>query len=457
MSFPSAPTVEQPVEPSITEPQTAAPGVVIRSGKLRLWGIRSAFSLTDQILTSAASFGVNVVLARWMSPEVYGAFAVAFAAFLFISGFYNALLLEPVSVIGPSRYPGRLLDYFRDQLAVHTLLVGGLSAIILILAGALWLVAPQSAISGAVVGGGLALPFLLLLWVARRMCYIMERVKTAVFGSSFYFLFVLAGLLALRHFNLLSPFRAFCLTGLGSLLAALVLFFMLGLRWRGTPAEVETEWRRTLAENWHYGRWVVGSTLLNSLSTQVQTVLVAMSLGLGAAGILRAMQLPMLAMVNALGAAGPLVLPSFSRDFGLGRIQQMRHKARMVSLGLGAAELCFVGLLALFTTPAEHLMFGGKYASYAWMMPVLCFSPVCLAISMGFAHAMRASHKPHFDFLANVVAAPVAVLSALLLMRHWGVAGAAASMVLASAVYVLCVIWIYYTQPDLRRQQGSAR
>src|SRR5580704_16536472 len=50
--------------------------VVITPGRLRTWGWLSALSLVDQGLTSGASFGVNLLLARWMAPEVYGAFAV---------------------------------------------------------------------------------------------------------------------------------------------------------------------------------------------------------------------------------------------------------------------------------------------------------------------------------------------------------------------------------------------
>ena len=73
-----------------------------------MWGVRSALSLVDQGLTSGAGFGVNLLLARWMPADVYGAFAVAFAGFLFVSGFHNVLLLEPMSVMGPSRHAERL-------------------------------------------------------------------------------------------------------------------------------------------------------------------------------------------------------------------------------------------------------------------------------------------------------------------------------------------------------------
>src|SRR4051812_17840854 len=89
---------------------------------LRVWGLRSILSIIDQGLTASVSFGVNVLLARWMPPDVYGAFAVAFAGFLFVSGFHNAVLLEPLTVLGPARHAKQLLAYFRQQMIVHALL-----------------------------------------------------------------------------------------------------------------------------------------------------------------------------------------------------------------------------------------------------------------------------------------------------------------------------------------------
>ena len=406
-------------------------GLLLTPAKLRVWGWRSAVSLVDQGLTSGAGLAVNLLLARWMAPEVYGAFAVAFAGFLFVSGFHNVLLLEPMSVMGPARYTSRLRTYFRAQIAVHAILVGALSGVLLYGGLILWRVAPGSPLIGATLGAGLALPFLLLAWLARRMCYVMQRPSLALMGSGLYLLFVVAGLLVLGRYGWLGSFTAFVLMGCGSILASGLLLWRLGLAERETAAEPGVTWRAVLRENWTYGRWLVGSTVLFSISTQTQTFLAAAFLGLGAAGILRAMQIPSLVMTQVTTAAGLLVLPAFSFDFGKGSIEKLRHKAMLVSLGLVVGALCFAGLLALFAGRAEHILFSGKYAPYAWLMPVLALMPVCAGFSMGYSMAMRASQKPHFDLLANAVAAPVGVASAICFIHWWGLAGAAASMVVS--------------------------
>src|SRR5258708_17003318 len=157
--------------PQLIEPVTGSPSMADGQGtellltpaRLRVWGWRSAMSLVDQGLTSGAGFGVNLLLARWMAPNVYGAFAVAFAGFLFVSGFHNVLLLEPLTVLGPSRHARNLQAYFRSQIRAHGLLVGGLSAMVLLVSVVLWRGGPARRLVWGAWGAGGAAPVLLLL------------------------------------------------------------------------------------------------------------------------------------------------------------------------------------------------------------------------------------------------------------------------------------------------------
>jgi O-antigen/teichoic acid export membrane protein len=409
--------------------------------RLRVWGVRSAASLVDQALTSGVGLAVNLLLARWMTASLYGAFAVTFAGFLFFAGFHNVLLLEPLSVIGPARYGDGLRAYFRTQLTLHIVLVGALSLLGLLAGAALWRVLPASPLVGPVLGGALMLPFLLLLWLVRRMCYVLQRPAAAVAGSAFYIVFVIAGMLALRAAGTISGFSAFLLMGIGAFLASGVVVFQLRAMLRGAPQDARLRWQSVLRENWTYGRWLVGSTVLYSASNQIQIFLLPAFLGLGAAGILRAMQLPSLVMTQAITATGLLVLPSLACDFGLGAITRMRHKVVLTSCALAGLAVFFALLLLFLAGPTERLLFGGKFAGFAWLIPVLALGPAVTAMSMGCSMALRASQKPHFDLIANAIAAPIGLLTAICFMRWWGIGGAAVSMVVsfAAASVVACL------------------
>ncbi len=411
--------------------------------RLWVWGIRSGLSVVDQGFTSGSGFLVNLLLARWLSADVYGAFAVAFAGFLFVAGFHNVLLLEPMSVMGPAGYVKRLPAYFASQLRVHLVLVGPLSILLLLAGAVVALRTPHSPLVGALIGSGVALPLLLLYWLARRMCYIVQRPSVAAMTSSFYLAFIFAGLFGLRSWGVLSPLTAFLLVATASAITSLLLLREMGVLKTSLVGEDTPRWRETLRENYTYGRWLVGSTILYSVSNQVQTFLAAALLGLGAAGILRAMQLPALVMTQTVTAAGLLFLPALSYDFGRGQVDRLRHKATVVSAGLTLAALCFATLLALISSPLEHVLYAGKFAAQAWLIPLLGLIPVATGFSMGYSMALRASQKPHYDLLCNAVAAPVGLVSAILFVRWWGLAGAAFSMVLGFATSAAVVFLSY--------------
>jgi O-antigen/teichoic acid export membrane protein len=424
-------------------PDTGAFGFFTR-GRLRTWGRLSVLSLVDQGLASGAGLGVNLLLARWMAAQVYGAFAVAFAGFLFVTGFYNVLLLEPMSVMGPSRYAGNLPSYFRAQIAVHAILVGALSGLSLLVGFALWRVVPASPLIGAVLGAGLSLPFLLLTWLSRRMCYVVQRPGLAIFGSAFYLGFVYVGLFALAKLAWLSSFSAFVLMGCGSLISSWLLLRRLGLWNYSVDGRPETFWSKVLVENVTYGKWLLGSTVMYSISTQAQMFLVAGMLGLDAAGILRAMQLPALVMTQVVTATGLLLLPSLSRDFGRGTIQALRRKAAVASVGLCGLACCFALFLALSAGSIEHLLFAGRYAAFARLMPILALVPAAAGLYLGFSMALRASRRPYFDLIANGSAALVGIVSAAVFLHLWGLPGAAASMV-AGVVTLATVSFVCFS------------
>ncbi len=379
-------------------------GVELTRERVRFWGIRSGLSVLDQGLASGAGFLLNLFLARWLTSDGYGAFAVGFATLLFLSGYHNVLLLEPMTVLGPARYSAELTGYFWGQLKVHSILVVPLSVAILLVAAGMAVFGAQHALVTATAGSAVALPFVLLFWLVRRMCYVVQRPSIAVWAGVVYVALMVAGAFALHTKGWLGSGGAFVLMAAASVLAAFLPLRQLGLLSRGIAG---SPWKTVAAENWNYGRWLVASAVLYPLSSQAQTYLAAGIMGLGAAGILRAMQIPALVMTQIVMA------------------------------------MLYELLLAIFAKPLEHILFGGKFAEYAWLIPVLGLVPVFTAFGVGFSMALRAVQKPHFDLIANAFAAPIGVLTAVLFIRLWGIGGAAFSLVAGSAAMGVVLVWSF--------------
>src|SRR5574337_1323441 len=84
-----------------------------------VWLSKVFLAVMDQGLISGSNFVMSILLARWLSAEQYGAYALAFSIFLLLSQFYVSLLLEPMAVFGGSTYRYRQQGYLGALLWIH--------------------------------------------------------------------------------------------------------------------------------------------------------------------------------------------------------------------------------------------------------------------------------------------------------------------------------------------------
>ncbi len=411
--------------------------------RLKVWGTRSVFCLFDQALTSGGSFALNVILARWLTREAYGAFTLCFAALLFLFGFHNVLLIEPMTVIGPSSYSQRFAEYFSAQLRLHIALTGLVSGAILLLGGALITRNFHDSLAGVVSAAGISLPFILLLLLARRICYTVQNPLLAAQASIPYLILVLGGAFGLHQIGWLSGATAFLWMACVSLLVSVYILSRVGVFPRSISERASISTGLLLKENWSYGRWLTLTTALSWITVQVQAFLAAGFLGLGAAGTLRAMQLPSLAMTQVIAAIMLLVLPSLSMDLGNGNLTRLRDKTAIAAGLLVTLAALFDFLLYLFSKPLERWMFGGKYAAFAWLIPVLGLVPVFTALSGSFSLALRVFRKSQFELLAYILSSVTALGLSFELIPRWGLRGAAAGVVCSVAVLAVTVVFSY--------------
>jgi len=411
--------------------------------RLWFWAVRSGLSFLDQGLFSGSSFLLNVFLARWLSKEAYGAFAVCFAGMLFLTGFHNVLLIEPMTVIGPSRYTDRLPVYFVAQLRAHLAIIVPLSLLALSVGAFLMLGPAHSVLASAVVSSAVGFPLILLFYLVRRMCYVVQNPLAAVWASTVYGVTLVLGAFALEHVKWCTAGTALLLLALAGVLPCTLILRSLRVLPNDLRAGSLLPLRRILAENWAYGHWLVLTSALSWTMVQAQTVLSAGLLSLPATGALRAMQLPSLVMSQLIAATALLLLPSISYELGRGHLERLHRKVLLSTAALTGFGVAFVTALYLFSVPLERILFGGKYAASAWLMPVLGLGPVFTGMASGLSYALRALRMAKYELLAYTASAIVALALALELMPRWGVPGAAFSVVAASFTLSVGVIFCY--------------
>jgi O-antigen/teichoic acid export membrane protein len=407
------------VEPVIADLPGLEPSLF---DKLKLWINKGGLALLDQGLISGSNFLLSMLLARWLTPESLGVYALASGIYVLLQLVYGALVLEPMAVFGGAAYRQCLRQYCRSLLWIHLvvagvicLLVGGSAAVTHALG---W----TDGLPAALFGVALASPCLLLLWLARRAFYLEMSPARAATGSILYCVLLLSGLFIVYRYSLLSPFKVFVLMGAAALLADVFLLTRLRAELpAGDPAPVVREtWRR----HWKYGRWALASCIASWTPTYIFYPLLSTFSGMAQSGELKALMIFFSPLDQTLSALALLFLPYAARV----RAEQGRSGLAILTrnlmlLSLAGAGL-YWGLLIEFREPVFGLLYAGKYANISHLVPVLALGSMFWSAGYGPAIALRAIESPHSIFVAYLATTLISVIAGVPATRAFGLKGA---------------------------------
>ena len=407
----------------------------------RKWFGKGFISIADQALYSGANFILNVLLARWLGAEDYGAFSVAFVILLFLSGLHNALLLEPMSVLGPALYADRIETYLSTQIRLHFVLTVPIALLMCITGIGLQATRQiNPLLTPALIGSGLAFPLILLTWTVRRVFYTLGSPAKALYVSILYMLLLIPGFGFMYSMSWSSSFAAYLIIGIASLLSCIPMAGRL-LIWPKRKAQLSHA--LILRDSWNFGKWIVAATILNVTAGQFQTLFLASWLDLEAAGGFRAMQNFMLPMAQAVTAIATFGLPLLASDFGRRDLRSLQKKGLFITLILTTMATAYEVLVLALSVSIEHWFYGGKYAAYAWLIPVLGLVPLFTAMTTGYSLILRAIQKPEHYLISGIVTFGVGLSLSLMFTKQWGVGGAAASLALTYFSGFVVTLYLY--------------
>jgi O-antigen/teichoic acid export membrane protein len=417
-------TLSDSVATDVKEPNTLATSAVPNGalGKVTRWVHKGGLALLDQGLISGSNFIISILLARWLTPEFYGAYAVAFGIYVLLQLIYGALILEPMAVFGGAAYRRCLREYCGSMLWVHL----GISIAICLIVGASAAVAHSlgwaGGLSGALLGVALASPCLLLLWFARRAFYLEMSPGRAATGSVVYCAFLLGGLFLADQRSLLSPFTAFLLMGVAALVADALLLARLRAELPvGDPAPpLRESWRR----HWRYGRWALASCIASWTPTYIFYPLLSTFSGIAQSGELRALMNFFSPLDQTLSALSLLFLPYAAR------VQAEQGRRGLVTLTRNLMILSVMGaavywaLVVGFRGPIFRVLYAGKYTNVAYLLPVLALGSIFWSAGYGPAIALRAIESPASIFAAYSTTTLISVIAGIPATRAFGLKGA---------------------------------
>jgi O-antigen/teichoic acid export membrane protein len=381
---------------------------------------------------------MGILLARWMVPEEYGAYALAFSIFLFLSGFHNALLLEPMSVFGPASYGKCLPAYVGKLLGLHFVLAFFLSGLIVAGIAVLRHSASERALVSALWGVCLATPLILFFWLCRRATYLKLAPGLAAGGASVYCLVVIGLLSLVKSVRWLSTFTAFLIQSLAATAAAIVLLAFLRPRLNSASGPFSSA---VVRQHWQYGRWVVATVIVYWLSGNAYYVIVAAFLQMRDVAALRALQNFSLPFGQFLTAIGLLVLPWASARFAEEGRAGFRRRVRQITLLFTGMASVYYAFLWLFGGRLMGFLYAGRYREFSHLLTLVVAPVVVLAASQGSTIAVQATQAPADVFLAYSVSGTLTILAGVALARCWGLEGALIGILASSLGFCIVITW----------------
>ncbi len=386
------------------------------------WVVKGTLAVTDQGLIAGSNFVIGILLARWLVPAEYGAYAVAFAVFLLLAMLYQSLMLEPVGVFGVSAYGDRVRGYIKTLLRLHALTAVPI-VLSLSIAGAIaWRIGQAGGLAGGLFGLALSTPAVLLLWLARRVFYLQHSAAPAVVGAAVYCLLSLGALAVAYRLHVLSPMTAFLLMGLGAIGASFFLLLHLKLRLpQGkTAPTVRDSWQR----HWRYGKWALGSAAMMWVPANIFYPLVSSFRGMAEAGELKALMNFAMPMLQLYGALSLLLLPYATRVNTQEGHRGVRTAALRITLLCVGGAVAYWAVLLVFRAAIFRVLYSGRYMEVEFLMPVVALASISGSAFFGPATILRAMETPKHVFAAVTVASCLSVIVGVPATKLLGVQGA---------------------------------
>jgi len=405
------------------------------------WGKRVSYTILDQGFFSGSNFIVSLLLARYIDASAYGVFSITYSIFLFISGIYNSLVLEPINVLGPKNHDNDLLLYKKQSIKLHFLVTGLLTILGLICTLIFWLTKVQSIYIEISLVISFSFPFILFFWLARQCAYLETKPRVAFYGSVIYAMIYIGFFLVLVFTSKIQVGYIFVDMALASTVSGLIVFSQIGVRWSTNSIIQRFRFPTIIKENWLFGRWILFSSLAYGISSLIYSPLIGFVLGVEQAGIFRGMQNFFQPFTQVVTGLSLLITPYLSRKrFTSSEREFKTHTFFLIGLSLLLA-IVYSGIVLLFASPVINAVYNNSiYDQNIWIIPYLGISTIFAALDSALGVFYRVKEKTFIVFYGKIAGAIAVLVISLPMVEVYKMRGALVGLNISLAIEAAALI-----------------
>lgn len=465
------------------EQNVQAPASSFMSKLMKRYGAiggKLGLAIMDQGLFAGSNFLVNVLLARWMLPDEYGAYAVGFAWFLVAQNLYEALVTEPMAIYGAGKYSKQTKRYFGAAFLFHiwfSLLVA-----VPFFAGASLMQQSSPLVGISLFATALLMPALLARWLFRQPFYVISNIRPAVIGSVIYLVLVLAATVIFHlipvtesHLtlfvmeqassqsvfwivdaSLLNPFTAVAANGIaGGITALIMTFFFVKPDFRSSA---EVHHREVYTTHLKYGRWSSVEHLMMWFRSNIFYLVIPIMYDLSVSGALRALSNIEMPVYLTLTAIGAVTLPAFVRTYnndGYNALMRRVQKIRIMVMALTG------GMAVIFIVGGQwivNMLYDGRYDTYTTMPILISMAAqlVLFGLTAPLDLSLRARGLIKHNFVARLLPNLLVVTLGMFIVVEYGLLGAKIAMAVTTFVHLLVLLYLHRKVAKGQSAQSAA-
>lgn len=417
---------------------------MISAKAIKKWGSGSVLSIMDQGILSVCNFAVNIHLSRILVPKQYGLFAIVFSIYLLLLSLNQALVLEPLSIVGMTRYKDNRVIYFKKISIIQFIISVGLSLLMLIVAAVFYFTGNELYYSliALIIAG----PFISMFFLARRFCYLLFTPGIAFAGTVIYVSLLLLIYSWLFQTNQVSTFNVFLLFGVTSLASSIVIMIIIQKKFPSLLKSVVSS-KIVIYKHWNLGKWLVASSAVGWLSSSIYFPLVASLSGLEATAAFKAIDNLLLPMQQVITALSLIIIPKVTAQANRNRLF-LRNVS--IKLTIVFTFLVIIYLLVLYMAKDQlvHFLYGSNtvYIYYLWLLPLVGLSLIVRAVAdLGIGVSLRIVERFDVLFKSSVANSVFTITIGSLLVWKYGIFGAGIAIAVG-AVLQLVVSSFYFSK-----------
>jgi O-antigen/teichoic acid export membrane protein len=407
---------------------------------LKLLATRAGWNLIDQVISSASNVALSILIARTVSRQAFGAFAVSFTVFSFLVGIERSIGRYPLVIKFGSAAPSAYRRAAGDATG-SVCVLGLLSGLLTVVVG----VALGGQVGTAFVAMGVVLPAVLLQDAWRGVLIGAGRPAAAALNDAVWTVSQFLAIACLIAAGVPSASVLVLTWGATGGLAA-----AFGVVQTGTLPRPRAT-RRWVIDHWDQAGFYMAEWVLVLGAIQTSLLLIAASGSVQDVGALRGAQVLLGPLTLVAAGAFEFAIPELVRRPHLTSRDQVRA-AWLLSGGLALLTLAWGGIALALPTRIGHSLLGETWPSVRVVLPASILWSCAILFSTGPAVVLRLLGRARVAFEISALTPPMLLIFSLVGLHYYGAAGAAAGFALSQ--WIVAPVWwirlrsaVYRVQP----------